>query len=103
MLAVIYEAVVIFLTVHIFRYSRTVIYMRLYSEQYLDVYLKEAVEIKRATQKQVDDYLKYYDEVSKRDSQLSRRLKREMKDLKARIKLEKIQIRSQQNKTKNRK
>lgn len=99
-LAVIYEAVVIFLTVHIFRYSRIIIYIRLYSEQYLDVYLKEAVEIKRATQKQVDDYLEYYDKVSKRDSELSRNLKHEMKILKARIKLEKIQIRSQQNKNK---
>lgn len=90
-LALVYEAVVIFLTVHIFRYSRTIFYARLYSEQYLEIYLKEAMETKRISEKQAEAYTEYYKSVLHRDNDLSRILEYDKKILKKRMKKENVE------------
>lgn len=87
--AAIYEIIAIIITVHVFRYGHNVIYIRLYSETYLNEYLDRAIDIGHISPTQKSDYIKHYEGFLKKDKKITENFKASFKKLKAKMKEEK--------------
>lgn len=77
--SVLYIAIIIFLTVHVWRYSRVILYMKLYGSEYVNSYLRKAVAIKHITPEQADRYANFTRNQSMDDDILTLKLNKKLK------------------------